>query len=768
MNGDYGSLLRTTLDDLRPDTSIPRYRDIQNYSPKPQSHASARTRYEDVVEDHPYGHSSSSSYLPTGANDLDELGFDPTTYSPSPHYSSDSPTTHNINSSMAYETQNLPIPQVVPHSNRSHPYSNSRPTSGIYNHSNLSNSSSAMSGNTYTRMRTESDQMNGSGIRRSSSRAQTSAVQGATLTRDQAGAGMPYRQPSTSNPFARGWPPRQTSRLTPGEQENGYDSTPSSRQPSYPSEGSALPTTAEEWKEKGAAVGVQHSVDERGVKTSKVVKKGVKDFNFGRTLGEGSYSTVLAATDRQTQREYAIKVLDKRHIIKEKKVKYVNIEKDTLNRLTDHPGIVKLYYTFQDERSLYFVLDLAAGGELLGVLKKTTSFDEECTRFYSAQLLDAVEYMHSRGIIHRDLKPENLLLDDGGHIKITDFGTAKILDLPKESSKFGNVSVGSNTDGSETDRAVSFVGTAEYVSPELLTDKNACKASDLWAFGCIVYQLLAGRPPFKAANEYQTFQKIVNLDFSFPENFPAIARDLITRLLVLDPAERLSIDGIKQHAFFEGVQWGKGQWKQRPPKLRPYNPQTQEANMIADRSRTEQHVLSPQLQPQSLPKPTIARPRDGSSSSIPPNAMAQRPKPRIITELAPPTQLDIDWSPVLTRANERILKLGQFIVHSAPAPHSPTSRSGADSSVEQPSKFAKFFGASTTKKRQRLVMITSSGRLIIAPAGGDRKEAKVVVDLAESDVSWRSQQDSKGYNMWCVFTVSPLYHLPLAQSSCNL
>lgn len=754
MNGDYGNLSHT-FHDLRltnPDTSVPRYRDTQNYSPKPPSHASARSRYE---EDSPY-QQSSSSYLPAGPNELDELGFDPTTYSPNPHYSSDSPTSQNINSSMTYETQNLPIPQVVPHSNRSHPYSNSRPTSGIYNHSNLSTSSSAMSGNTYTRMRTEPDQVNGSGMRRSSSRAQATA-QATTLSRDQAGAGMPYRQPSTSNPFARGWPPRQTSRMTSGEQENGYDSTPSSRKPSYPNEGSALPTTAEEWKEKGAAVGVQHSVDERGNKTSKVVKKGVKDFNFGRTLGEGSYSTVLAATDRQTQREYAIKVLDKRHIIKEKKVKYVNIEKDTLNRLTDHPGIVKLYYTFQDERSLYFVLDLAAGGELLGVLKKTTSFDEECTRFYSAQLLDAVEYMHSRGIIHRDLKPENLLLNDAGHIKITDFGTAKILDLPKESSKFGNVSVGSNTDGSETDRAVSFVGTAEYVSPELLTDKNACKASDLWAFGCIVYQLIAGRPPFKAANEYQTFQKIVNLDFTFPEGFPAVARDLVTKLLVLDPAERLSIDGIKQHAFFEGVQWGTGQWKQRPPKLRPYNPQTQEANKAPDTPRTEQQVLSPQLHSQSLPKPTMARPRDGSSSSIPPNAMAQRPKPRIITELAPPTQLDIDWSPVLTRANERILKLSQFIVHSAPAPHSPTSRSGAESSLEQPSKFAKFFGASTTKKRQRLVMITSSGRLIIAPQGGERKEAKVVVDLAESDVSWRSQQDSKGYTMWCVFTVSLLH-----------
>lgn len=111
-----------------------------------------------------------------------------------------------------------------------------------------------------------------------------------------------------------------------------------------------------------------------GMQRSKLIKKGVKDFNFGRTLGEGSYSTVLAATDRQTLTEYAIKMLDKRHIIKEKKVKYVNIERNTLNRLSDHPGIVRLYYTFQDDRSLYFVLDLAAGGELLGYVKKVSAF----------------------------------------------------------------------------------------------------------------------------------------------------------------------------------------------------------------------------------------------------------------------------------------------------------------------------------------------------------------------------------------------------------
>jgi len=128
----------------------------------------------------------------------------------------------------------------------------------------------------------------------------------------------------------------------------------------YSLDGPLMPSS-EEWKEKGAAVGVRAELDANGKPVLRSVKKGVRDFSFGRTLGEGSYSTVLAATDRQTLKEYAVKVLDKRHIIKEKKIKYVNIEKNTLNRLTEHPGIVRLYYTFQDEKSLYYVLDVASG-----------------------------------------------------------------------------------------------------------------------------------------------------------------------------------------------------------------------------------------------------------------------------------------------------------------------------------------------------------------------------------------------------------------------
>lgn len=502
-------------------------------------------------------------------------------------------------------------------------------------------------------------------------------------------------------------------------------------------ENGPLPSS-DEWKDRGSAVVARKEADRDSSPTTRVVKKGVKDFNFGRTLGEGSYSTVLAATDRTTLKEYAIKVLDKRHIIKEKKVKYVNIEKDTLNILGDHPGIVRLYYTFQDERSLYFVLDLATGGELLGFLKRLSTFDEECTRFYGAQILDAVAYMHSRGVIHRDLKPENVLLDDKMHIKITDFGTAKILAPPKPPPGDGSdYYQGDPMGGIDDTRANSFVGTAEYVSPELLTEKAACKASDLWAFGCIVFQLLSGRPPFKAANEYQTFQKIVHLEYEFPKGFPPVARDLVERLLVLDPTKRFTIDYIKSHKFFEGIEWGRKLWQQKAPRLKAYVPPPVEPKII------------------SLNGPDNFRNGvNGSSGSV------GRPSvPRVITELPPPSQLDIEWSPVLTKTSERILKLGNCTVTSAPAALTPDGKGGINghSGTDTPKKFSRFFTGGGPKRRQRLVMVTTSARIIIAAAGGDEKKVKTEINLLGLGVVIRQLGGASTNNAWAIDTRDKSY-----------
>lgn len=589
------------------------------------------------------------------------------------------------------------------------------------------------------RMRSDASRQAAAIPHRSTSRGSAMVLQAGVPTRDNSHSERNYKPTSQYTPGNAPAPPRRASKgvggILGGSPSNGGIPMTSNTSPStspYNIEGGPLPSS-EEWKERGAAVSVQQDYDANGKPVSRYIKKGVKDFIFGQTLGEGSYSTVLAATDRQTLKEYAIKVLDKRHIIKEKKVKYVNIEKDTLNRLTDHPGVVRLYYTFQDERSLYFVLDLASGGELLGVLKRMTTFDEECTRFYAAQILDTIEYMHRRGVIHRDLKPENVLLDDKMHVKITDFGTAKILDITKNTNGNADFELDDTLDDN---RASSFVGTAEYVSPELLTDKNACKASDLWAFGCIIYQLLAGRPPFKAGNEYQTFQKIVALDYIFPRGFPEVARDLVERLLVLDPQRRLTIEHVKNHQFFTGVIWGKGLWQQKAPRLKSYTPPPAEPIRLGGHASNDPYL--PDTAGNHSTLPTI----------LPPVNNGQRPQPRVITELPPPSQLDIEWSPVLTRNNERILKLGNMSVLSMPKPHSPHNGDGGG-------KFSRLFGGNGAKKRQRLVMVTSSARIILAEAGGNEKKSKVEIPLLQIGCQFSSATDTKGVTHWIVDTVSP-------------
>jgi 3-phosphoinositide dependent protein kinase-1 len=613
-----------------------------------------------------------------------------------------------------------------------------RPVSGVYSAQPPPNAIPTRDGS--YRLRSESSKSSIGGIpTRSDSRGGT-AMQAGVPSREPSHRDRSYSQnhpiPTGNGPL----PLRHSSRGMGGGHVESISKSPTNASTQmYDNDGRPIPSN-EEWKDNGAANVVREEYDGNGKLVLRQAKKGVRDFVFGRTLGEGSYSTVVLATDRQTLKEYAVKILDKKHIIKEKKIKYVNIERDTLNRLIEHPGIVRLYYTFQDSTSLYYVLDIASGGELLAVLKKISSFDEECTRFYGAQILDAIEHMHKRGVIHRDLKPENVLLDDHMHIKITDFGTAKLLPDPREPISSGqSYDVASTGSDVETTRARSFVGTAEYVSPELLTDKNACKASDLWAFGCIIYQLLSGRPPFKAANEYQTFQKIVGLDYDFPPGFPFAARDLVERLLVLDPQRRLSIEHIKNHEFFDGIEWGRGLWKIKAPRLKPYVPLSQEPTLI-------------KLNGYSAPQPIVPSRAQAPSSS---NGAARLP-PRIITELPPPTQLDIEWSPVLTRNNERILKLGNLMVLSTPLPHSPNSRNGDNGDAHEKKKLSRFFGGSTTKKRQRLVMVTSSARIILAAAGGEEKKTKMEISLLASECLWRTQIDAKGQNVWCIDTVSPI------------
>lgn len=302
----------------------------------------------------------------------------------------------------------------------------------------------------------------------------------------------------------------------------------------------------------------------------KAAKKTPNDFIFGKVIGEGSYSTVYLAKEVETGTEFAIKVLEKRHIMREKKTEYVMREKEVLMKM-NHPFIIRLFYTFQDTDRLYFVLNYADRGELLDYLHKLSSFDLQCTRWYSAEIVSALEYMHSLNFIHRDLKPENILLNKDMHIQITDFGSAKILSK-EDQTKPGE-------ENQTQRRKNSFVGTAHYVSPEVLTSKQVCSSSDLWALGCIIYQLLSGLPPFRGGHEFQIFQKIQKLEYDFPDGFDPVARELVEKLIVIEPTQRLGceelggIEKLKSHPFFEGIDWAHLSVS-KPPELLPYLPAT--------------------------------------------------------------------------------------------------------------------------------------------------------------------------------------------------
>lgn len=328
-------------------------------------------------------------------------------------------------------------------------------------------------------------------------------------------------------------------------------------------------------------------------------KRSPHEFIFKEELGHGSYSTVYKALDKKDlKKPYAIKVCSKRHIIKEAKVKYVTIEKNTLNLLArgNHPGIVKLYYTFHDEENLYFVLDYASGGELLSLLHKMGTFTDSWAKHFAAQLVDTLEFMHARGVIHRDLKPENVLLSKEGILMITDFGAAATQnnfsdkDITRSNANEGIPKDDVPSSGDKTECS-SFVGTAEYVSPELLLYNKCSFGSDIWALGCMVYQFIQGFPPFRGENELKTFEKIVSLDYSWnPErqtNFGTIniqVVNLVRRMLTIDTTQRATIDQIKRDPWFANVDWGdkkklwRGIW-QIQNQITPTNAYISPSNM---------------------------------------------------------------------------------------------------------------------------------------------------------------------------------------------
>ncbi|KAL1844517.1 hypothetical protein VTK73DRAFT_2377 [Phialemonium thermophilum] len=242
-------------------------------------------------------------------------------------------------------------------------------------------------------------------------------------------------------------------------------------------------------------------------------------------------------------------MLRKTEVIKLRQIDHVRHERQILGDITGHPFITNIRASFQDRDFLYILLDYVPGGELFSYLRKMRRFDEDTARFYVAEIVLVLEYLHEQqgGVAYRDLKPENLLLDEDGHIKLVDFGFAKRL---------------GNNDDDRPVETYTLCGTPEYLAPEVIRNKGHTTAVDWWALGILLYEFLTGYPPFWHQNPIEIYKQIVEKPVVFPEQ-PHIsdeAKDLIRQLCTADRSRRLgNISGgaarVKAHPFFRGVDW---------------------------------------------------------------------------------------------------------------------------------------------------------------------------------------------------------------------
>lgn len=267
----------------------------------------------------------------------------------------------------------------------------------------------------------------------------------------------------------------------------------------------------------------------------------LSDFAVERTLGTGSFGRVHLVRSRHNHRFYAIKVLRKEQVVKMKQVEHTNSERAILS-IVRHPFLVNLWGTFKDSTFLYMVMDYVPGGELFTLLRKSQRFPHPVAKFYAAEVALAIDYLHQNNIIYRDLKPENILLSADGHLKITDFGFAKYV----------------------PDVTWTLCGTPDYLAPEIVSSKGYNKSVDWWALGVLLFEMLAGHPPFftEDGNPIKLYEKIIACKVRYPPYFETGVKDLLKNLLTADLSKRFGnlhrgSKDIFGHLWFAEVDWDR-------------------------------------------------------------------------------------------------------------------------------------------------------------------------------------------------------------------
>mmetsp|Transcript_6799 Transcript_6799/g.11955 ORF Transcript_6799/g.11955 Transcript_6799/m.11955 type:complete len:346 (+) Transcript_6799:63-1100(+) len=302
------------------------------------------------------------------------------------------------------------------------------------------------------------------------------------------------------------------------------------------------------------------------------------DFELLKVIGKGSYGKVMLVRHgaEDSGQIYAMKMLRKENVIKRNQVEHTKTERNVLEAVS-HPFIVQLHYAFQTPKKLYFVLEYCPGGELFFHLSRAGRFSEGRTRFYSSEILLAIQYLHILNVIYRDLKPENILLDADGHVKLTDFG------LSKEGIQ-------------DNFSAKSMCGTPEYLAPEILAKVGHGKAVDWYSLGALMYEMLTGLPPFYTRDREKLFERIRRGELSYPQYVTRESKSLLQALLQSDPAQRLGggpDDGeeVKRHAFYHDLDWIAIQHRRVMPPFKPNVAESQDVKYF-EREFVEMPVVN--------------------------------------------------------------------------------------------------------------------------------------------------------------------------------
>ncbi|MES1916214.1 MAG: hypothetical protein MHM6MM_008054 [Cercozoa sp. M6MM] len=270
----------------------------------------------------------------------------------------------------------------------------------------------------------------------------------------------------------------------------------------------------------------------------------LRDFEIINTLGTGTFGRVCAVKYRHNlpvdghSRVFALKKMQKAKILQLKQLDHIRDEKAVLEEI-DHPLVVQYIVSWTDEFHVFMLMEFIVGGELFTFLRQSGRFSKDIARFYAAELVLVLEYLHARQLIYRDLKPENLLINRNGHLKVVDFGFCKKV----------------------PEKTYTLCGTPEYLAPEIIDGKIGHSFQvDWWALGILLYEMLCGFPPFYDENPFKIYEKIVKGTFKYPKHVDSSSRDLINKLLRADVTRRLGcgrggVDEIKKHKFFKGIDW---------------------------------------------------------------------------------------------------------------------------------------------------------------------------------------------------------------------